>query len=174
MRIAIPSLPSGRHNFRTAAPASNYGAFAAASGLRFIGVIGVDVVANKMNEELFVRAAITATVHAECARCVEPIEVPITTAFEALFLPDRLRDTSILTHCAQVESQRILYYSGGVVDLDEQIIEALTLAAPMKPLCRPDCKGICLRCGTNLNEGHCACKKGDSFGTPLKGLFGKG
>ena len=60
MRIAIPSLPSGRHNFRTAAPASNYGAFAAASGLRFIGVIGVDVVANKMNEELFVGRTLEA------------------------------------------------------------------------------------------------------------------
>ena len=57
----------------------------------------------------------------------------------------------------------------GVVVLDEEVletkpilIEQLQLNIPMKPLCRPDCAGLCPTCGADLNLGPCGCPTGGS------------
>lgn len=44
-----------------------------------------------------------------------------------------------------------------VIDLNPDIREEIILDSPMKPLCRPDCKGLCPKCGKNLNESKCNC-----------------
>jgi len=44
-----------------------------------------------------------------------------------------------------------------VLDTRPILIEQLQLNLPMKPLCRPDCRGLCPRCGADLNSGRCAC-----------------
>jgi uncharacterized protein len=45
-----------------------------------------------------------------------------------------------------------------VIDLNPDIRYEIILGYPMRALCRLDCKGLCLRCGKNLNEGECNCK----------------
>ena len=158
--------------FRSVTRASEYPA-AAGSGLRFCEPVGVEAVVNKMGEELFVAATVTTAIEGECARCVEPIQVPVLTTFEALYVPVREREEATSrTGRAEVESQRLLYYDNGVADLGDEIVEAVSLAAPMKPLCRPDCRGLCPSCGKNLNAGECGCRRGGEFGKPFRGLFG--
>jgi uncharacterized protein len=44
-----------------------------------------------------------------------------------------------------------------IIDLDQDIKEEIFLDYPIKPLCKPDCKGLCPKCGKNLNEGGCSC-----------------
>ena len=44
-----------------------------------------------------------------------------------------------------------------IIDLDQDIKEEIILDYPIKPLCNPDCKGLCPKCGKNLNEGGCSC-----------------
>jgi len=46
---------------------------------------------------------------------------------------------------------------GGQLDLRAVVRELVLLDAPSTPLCRPDCAGLCLNCGANLNEGSCSC-----------------
>ena len=43
----------------------------------------------------------------------------------------------------------------GHIDLEPLIREYLTLEIPIQPLCKPDCKGLCVECGENLNERLC-------------------
>jgi len=45
-----------------------------------------------------------------------------------------------------------------VIDLNPDIRDEIILDYPMRPLCSIDCKGLCFRCGKNLNEGKCNCK----------------
>lgn len=45
-----------------------------------------------------------------------------------------------------------------VIDLNPDIRDEIILDYPMRPLCSIDCKGLCQRCGKNLNEGKCNCK----------------
>ncbi len=46
-----------------------------------------------------------------------------------------------------------------VIDLDSEVREELIVNYPLKPLCRQDCKGMCLKCGKNLNIEKCDCEK---------------
>ncbi|TRZ48958.1 DUF177 domain-containing protein [bacterium] len=43
------------------------------------------------------------------------------------------------------------------IDLAPQIREEIIIDYPLKPLCKEDCRGLCLKCGKNLNEGGCSC-----------------
>ncbi len=45
------------------------------------------------------------------------------------------------------------------LDLERLTLEDIYLALPTKFLCKEDCKGVCAKCGANLNEGSCDCKK---------------
>ena len=55
------------------------------------------------------------------------------------------------------ESDTILVVPDRKLDLDELIYTEVMLSLPMKHLCSENCKGICSKCGKNLNEGKCDC-----------------
>ncbi|MCK9345377.1 MAG: DUF177 domain-containing protein [Candidatus Pacebacteria bacterium] len=46
-----------------------------------------------------------------------------------------------------------------IIDLTPDIRQEILLDYPIKPLCKPDCRGLCLCCGKNLNEAECGCKR---------------
>ena len=56
------------------------------------------------------------------------------------------------------ENDDILLLDGTELDLDEVVTEAFVLAMDTKNLCSDDCKGLCAKCGANLNDGPCGCK----------------
>lgn len=55
------------------------------------------------------------------------------------------------------ESDSILTVPDMKLDLDELLYSEVIVSLPMKHLCKEDCKGICPKCGKNLNEGKCGC-----------------
>ncbi len=57
------------------------------------------------------------------------------------------------------ESDGILLTPDRMLDLDELIYSEVVVDLPMKHLCKEDCRGICAKCGKNLNEGECDCPK---------------
>lgn len=52
--------------------------------------------------------------------------------------------------------------AGTQIALEPMLRDALALALPIHPLCRDDCKGLCARCGADLNQGPCGCVEDDS------------
>ena len=55
------------------------------------------------------------------------------------------------------ESDTIIAVPGMQLDLDELVFGEVYMSLPTKHLCKEDCKGICFKCGKNLNEGKCDC-----------------
>jgi uncharacterized protein len=55
------------------------------------------------------------------------------------------------------ESDEVVYYKDMYVDLNDYIWNQIASSLPMKFLCSEDCKGLCQKCGKNLNEGPCDC-----------------
>lgn len=51
----------------------------------------------------------------------------------------------------------VLHLEGDDLDTEPLVLEQLQLNVPMKPLCRPDCKGLCPHCGADLNTTACGC-----------------
>jgi uncharacterized protein len=92
----------------------------------------------------------------ECSRCVEPFRLAVDAAFDIRYLPASAASTD---SDREVEEEDLgtSYYRDDRIDLNELIREQFYLALPMKPLCRDDCKGLCVHCGTNLNTGTCVC-----------------
>src|SRR5215213_1677197 len=61
----------------------------------------------------------------------------------------------------QAEDLILSAYEGDAVDLDELVREQILLALPSRHLCREDCKGLCQKCGANLNDAPCSCEQGE-------------
>lgn len=53
------------------------------------------------------------------------------------------------------EGEDVIVYNDRRIDPGETVYEELSMAFPAKPLCKPDCKGLCPVCGQDLNEGGC-------------------
>jgi len=96
---------------------------------------------------LSLEAEIEAVLDVACARCGAPVRVEKTVPLRHL-LSEEVQDE---------ESEDILPVSDGEVDLTMPIVSALILDLDMRYLCREDCKGLCPKCGKNLNEGDCGC-----------------
>lgn len=105
--------------------------------------------AEAFDDEILALVSAEALAALECARCLERFERPLKSSLE-LHAP----------------------FTGGDLEIDEEVRQSLLLALPVKPLCRPDCKGLCPRCGRNWNTGACSCgdeKGGEPFAA-LKNL----
>lgn len=74
------------------------------------------------------------------------------------------------------EADEVYLYQGDHLDLVPMVREQVILAAPMQPLCREDCLGLCPQCGQNLNERRCGCppEQGPSPFRVLRGRLSKG
>ncbi len=58
------------------------------------------------------------------------------------------------------------------IDLTEPVREDILLAFPQRSLCKPDCLGLCPRCGQNLNVRPCGCDREDGDASPWHALDG--
>ena len=114
------------------------------------------------------RLTLVADYQAECARCLTPISGQFTLDLEKTVAPRKLLsglDEDKLDDYAIIED--------GFLDVDEQVLTQLEMEFPSRFICRDDCKGLCQRCGKNLNEGPCDCseKEIDPRLAPLQKLL---
>lgn len=99
---------------------------------------------------LVLYATVSTNLHATCDRCAAPFERRVSWPVEA-----------VLTQSLEDEDAADVWtflLEGDSADLDEILTTAFVLNMDSKLLCRPDCKGLCSRCGRNLNEGPCDCR----------------
>ena len=90
-----------------------------------------------------------AELDTRCDRCLKPLELTLKVPVETL-LAEELEDE---------ENDDIVLLEKGAVDVDDIFTTACILALDGKHLCREDCKGLCPKCGADLNEGPCGCEK---------------
>lgn len=96
-----------------------------------------------------------------CARCVEPVNLPLSGEFDLLFRPSDV-DATGSEHAISTPETEIGYYDNGGLALEDVLREQVLLSLPARTLCQPDCKGLCPRCGLNRNETACSCDTGPS------------
>lgn len=127
------------------------------------------------DRQYLLEISIETRVKQQCSRCLEPIVGPVETEFQLLLkLCPSLRESSQTTDSASEDDDLVLIpESETSFDITERVREAIILALPLKPLCREDCRGLCPRCGTNLNRGNCQCggQKSDPRWSKLKELM---
>lgn len=53
----------------------------------------------------------------------------------------------------------LIFFSGDYIDIRELIRETIVLSQPLNNICSSDCRGLCIKCGTNLNKADCGCDR---------------
>jgi uncharacterized protein len=96
-----------------------------------------------------------------CARCVEPVQIPLSAEFDLIFRPAEA-DSEALERSITAPETEIGYYLKDSLLLEDVLREQVLLSLPVRTLCKPDCKGLCQRCGVNRNSTACTCEKGPS------------
>ena len=96
-----------------------------------------------------------------CARCVEPVEIPLAADFDLIFRPVSA-DSEATERSITAPETEIGYYQRDSLALEDVLREQVLLSLPVKTLCKPDCKGLCPRCGENRNSQACSCDVGPS------------
>jgi uncharacterized protein len=90
---------------------------------------------------------------------LEPFLWPINAVFDLRYQP-RSENASEADREIEEDDFSTAFYEHDAIDLVQLMREQFYLALPMKPLCQPDCRGLCPQCGTNLSRDTCACAPG--------------
>lgn len=125
-----------------------------------------------------VRGTLAGEVVLPCNRCAEDAVTEINAAFEEFEeLPEQEEGIPVSENggaeAVQPPESRIFYERNApMLDLAGVCWEEFMLALPVNPLCNADCKGLCPRCGADLNASSCSCSKdeGDPRLAVLRGL----
>ena len=152
--LDLGQLPQGASRVRLSADAAALGL----SPEGWPGQVVGDVAIERSGDGITVRGRLRATAWLECFRCLKGFERMVETPFE--FYADRSGTGRGRKHEEQ-ELERDHYmgfHDGRRLDLTEHAREALLVELPIAPHCREDCKGLCPRCGADLNDGPCACQ----------------
>ncbi len=109
-----------------------------------------------------------------CARCIEPVEIPLAAEFDLIFRPTGT-DAGPPERSITAPETEIGYYQEDSLSLEDVLREQVLLSLPVRTLCKSDCKGLCPRCGANRNTQPCSCDDGpaDPRWETLTGLRGR-
>lgn len=117
----------------------------------------VDGVAGRLhitrtNRGLYAAASVEGQLRESCSRCLRDVAVPVRVTIEEEVLPSIDIATGLrMDPSAEPETVRLT--DAHELDLGPLVRDAISLAEPIAPLCRPDCPGLCPECGADLASG---------------------
>lgn len=116
-----------------------------------------DITITNTGGALLVQGQAQACAYTQCARCLDEAKIDLFGEVEGYVLIDPQSG-----ELDDVEGDEIEVMSEDkTIDIANMITSALILDLPQIPLCDDDCKGICPKCGCNLNTQSCDCKNDD-------------
>jgi DUF177 domain-containing protein len=121
-------------------------------GLRFVEGVNAHLSIQQTETEYYLNGICTAKVELVCSRCLEPAKESIAGELEII----AVRETGSVERFADVEDV-IPLDDKEILEFSEQIRQSILGAMPPKPLCSPDCLGLCPSCGENRNINSCTC-----------------
>jgi uncharacterized protein len=107
-----------------------------------------------------------------CSRCLKQFETTLGANFVITYAREQ---TEMATSSGgegieiSAEEAGLIMYSGREIDLREALQEQVVMSIPMQPICAEVCRGLCSRCGADLNAGDCDCRE-DAFNIKFAAL----
>ncbi len=100
---------------------------------------------------LMMTGIIRTCIHGVCDRCASDFTRDVEFPIDVVLVAELANEDS--------EDDRVFYLEADHANLEEIVRTVFVLSMDSKLLCKPDCQGMCHRCGKNLNEGKCNCQK---------------
>jgi uncharacterized protein len=112
----------------------------------------------RTSQGVLVTGKLRTTLRMTCVRCLEFTDVKVELNLQEEFHPKvRINEAPLDDVPEEDYDEALLIDEHHLLDLREVVRQGLWLAVPMEVLCRPDCAGLCPRCGGNRNLGECNC-----------------
>jgi uncharacterized protein len=128
----------------------------------------------RKDSEVIVDGVLNADIEQQCSRCLKIFKMSIRTQIGVVYHPaeDINREEHYELKGDELDTG---FYKEDIIDTDDLIREQMLLNIPMKPLCSAQCKGLCPKCGADLNETQCSCviSEIDTRLAVLKQLLGR-
>ncbi|MDX1701133.1 MAG: DUF177 domain-containing protein [Melioribacteraceae bacterium] len=146
MIIKITNYPVGIHDLRFEKTADEL-----QLGEPFIDNLILDLKLDKSHHQILMSGNLTISAHLNCDRCNENYKSNFNSDFTLLYLfnQDRIHEDDVNVKYLSPKDDKI--------DITADVIDYARLSLPMKQLCSEDCKGLCMKCGANLNHSKCSC-----------------
>ena len=126
---------------------------------RFSSPIGVHLKVTRSGRVFLVKSRIAARMEWICARCLDSFFMDLASEFTTTWKP-RPENFSLPE---EVELNRedlaTEFYEGEEIDVTSFVQDQILLTLPQKAICREECRGLCPRCGKNLNREVCQCRE---------------
>ena len=100
---------------------------------------------------LMMSGSIQTTIHGICDRCASPFDKEVYFPIDVVLVTEMANEEN--------EDEWVFPLEGDSADLDDIVRTVFVLNLDSKLLCKEDCRGLCHRCGKNLNDGPCSCQK---------------
>ena len=132
----------------------------------------VEILIEPDGVDVRVHGRLGATVPQTCSRCLEVFPARVDAPVDVRVVPRPATADSVELGADDLD---VDFYQDDQLDVARVLETETTLALPMKPLCREDCRGLCPVCGGNRNAQACACRPEatDPRWTALRGLAGR-
>jgi uncharacterized protein len=128
------------------------------TGLHFAEPVQVRVNLSRSGRVILVKSRVDARVKCICARCLDPFALTLSSEIQVSIKP---KPDPHLAPPEEIELRRedleSDFYEGEEVDLSPLVQDQVLLTLPPKVICGEDCRGLCQRCGKNLNRESCQC-----------------
>jgi uncharacterized protein len=127
----------------------------------FLKPFSIRLKAFSVREIIEVQGTLKTRARLSCSRCLKNFDTPLASDFELSYtkeipgLMDVFDEQEIEL---KVEEIGMFYFKGEEINLQQGIQEQVVMALPLQPLCDENCKGLCPRCGSDLNQEDCGCK----------------
>jgi uncharacterized protein len=127
--------------------------------------IEVDLDLSPEGDGIKLSGRLQGAVRVSCSRCLQKFVFNLDEAIDFMLLEPLAGDApeEIDLTAEELDTE---FFDGETIDVDHIATEQIFLALPQRPLCRPECKGLCSGCGADLNVESCQCEKGES-GSPF-------
>lgn len=118
----------------------------------FYGNYKSDVILQKLHDQLIVSVSSEFKVKFECDRCGTEFKSSLRSDYKMIYLMNEAPE--------ETDSINVSYLSRDAdkINIKSDVREFALLSIPMKKLCKEECKGLCFKCGKDLNKEQCACK----------------
>jgi uncharacterized protein len=148
IKIKISNLANGRYEFDFSGDVNELDI-----PEPFSGKFKTNIALTKFDNQIILDSETVIPTSLVCDRCTRDFQSEIHSKFRMVYL--------FRTNFEESEKEKVdvvyLHPEADKIDLDKDIRDFAILAIPMKRLCSEDCKGLCPKCGKNLNDGPCNC-----------------
>ncbi len=148
MKIQLGGLSEGTHEYRFSVAGKDLGI-----GPGFHRPVTVSATAEKTGNQVFLNVSAEAYGSFLCDRCLTEFEKILAPRYRMIYVFEEAEADRFDPSEVQVISP-----SQSVIDIADDLRQALLLSVPLKLLCSESCKGLCPRCGTNWNLASCSCR----------------